>query len=147
MEHPISGFSARIYGEWILETTKTGEVYTRFQFGTRRDTPVVGDWNGDEHGYRDFPAIYRELVSELRCNRYRGSVIPIRNIRRYPCCWILDLSKKESMNFLFFYLCFRETYSGNILRDSDHCSVTEFSATDGISALKGVPYITSIGKR
>ena len=34
-------------GNWILETAKTGAVYKKFQFGTRGDIPVTGDWNGD----------------------------------------------------------------------------------------------------
>ena len=34
-------------GNWYLDTTKTGVVYTTFHFGTRGDIPVVGDWDGN----------------------------------------------------------------------------------------------------
>ncbi len=66
----MSEYSAHPPGSWILETTKTGEVYKRFTFGTKDDIPVTGDWNNDGHsGCRSIPPIHRELDPGNNKNR------------------------------------------------------------------------------
>ena len=74
-------------GAWYLDTTRTGQVSSAFQFGKNGDVPVVGDWNSDgRYRYRSIPPGNWYLVSgyyQYWCSEFD---LPVRKNRRYANC-------------------------------------------------------------